>query len=205
MRSPTEEVKQAQKTTHKVSRLETEPPYVKLYLDCLSKFKGMQVSFNPILNEFLKRATYADPDDETGGQVIYCTKIMKEIIAKKCEVSFKRVEQAITEFVKKGIFSRIGVGTYQVNPYLFGRGEWKDIRKIRATFDFNTGEAIADIVKDEEAKMTTATEALEEQYQQKIKRLASQFDEKQMAFADLPTRPATITVTAPDTLSATTI
>ena len=31
------------------SKLPDEPPFVKLYLDCLCKFKDMQISFNPIL------------------------------------------------------------------------------------------------------------------------------------------------------------
>lgn len=145
------------------SKLPDEPPFVKLYLDCLCKFKDMQISFNPILIEFLKNASYADIDSDNGGQVIYMNKMLKENIAKKCNVSLKRVEQAITEFVKKGIMRRIGVGTYQFNPNLFGFGRWSDIYNIRAVFDFGTGQAVAQIVKNEEEQMNEATEKIDTQ------------------------------------------
>jgi len=145
------------------SKLPDEPPFVKLYLDCLCKFKDMQISFNPILIEFLKNASYADIDNDNGGQVIYMNKMLKENIAKKCNVSLKRVEQAITEFVKKGIMRRIGVGTYQFNPNLFGFGRWSDIYNIRAVFDFGTGQAVAQIVKNEEEQMNEATEKIDTQ------------------------------------------
>lgn len=145
------------------SKLPDEPPFVKLYLDCLCKFKDMQISFNPILIEFLKNASYADIDSDNGGQVIYMNKMLKENIAKKCNVSLKRVEQAITEFVKKGIMRRIGVGTYQFNPNLFGFGRWSDIYNIRAIFDFGTGQAVAQIVKNEEEQMNEATEKIDTQ------------------------------------------
>ena len=145
------------------SKLPDEPPFVKLYLDCLCKFKDMQISFNPILIEFLKNASYADIDSDNGGQVIYMNKMLKANIAKKCNVSLKRVEQAITEFVKKGIMRRIGVGTYQFNPNLFGFGRWSDIYNIRAVFDFGTGQAVAQIVKNEEEQMNEATEKIDTQ------------------------------------------
>jgi len=172
--SDTGEVKQAQRTTHKVLRLEAEPSYVKLYLDHLSHFKGLQVSLNPILIEILKHTTYADDDTAEQGQIFVSAKLIKETIAKRCGVSLARVNQALTQFVKADILSRLAPGVYQVNPYLFGKGEWKDIKQIRATFNYNTGEVVADIVKDEEIEMATATEVLEKKYQQKIKELASQ-------------------------------
>ena len=56
------------------SRLPKEPPFVKLYLDCLSKFKDVQFSFNPILLEFLKRASYADEITESCG----CNKMQRK-------------------------------------------------------------------------------------------------------------------------------
>ena len=150
----TGEVTQEAHKTSKTIRFETEPPYIKLYLDCLSRFKDMQVSFNPILVEFLKRASYAD--DLDGGQIIFTNKGMKDIIAKNCNVSYKRVEQALTEFVKKDIFKRVALACYQVNPYLFGKGDWKNIKNIRATFNFGTGEALAEIVKNEEKALDDA-------------------------------------------------
>lgn len=123
-------------------KVEGEPDFVKLYLDCLSTFKGFSKSLNPILLEFLRCMSYANT--ENGGQIIYVNAAMKKNIAKKLNKSIDRINQALTDFVKKGILARLDTGMYQVNPYLFGRGQWKDVRALRATFDFNTGEIKAE-------------------------------------------------------------
>lgn len=150
-------------------RYSKEPNYVKLYLDHLSRFKGLQLSLNPILAEFLKHTSYAEPMDENGGMVLFLNKPLKEIIAKRCEVSLSRVDHAVTEFVKKGYMRRLDLGMYQFNPFFFGKGEWKDIENIRATFDYGTGEAIAEIVKTEEQAMNIATEEIARNTKEKLK------------------------------------
>lgn len=168
----TGEVQEENKERTTKAVLPKEPPFVKLYLDCLSKFKDIQLSFNPILIEFLKRASWADDDNNNGGQILYLNKRLKQNIATKCNVSLNRVEHAITEFVKKGYMFRLDVGTYQFSADLFGKGDWGDIYKIRniqANFDFGTGKAIATIVRDEEQEMNNATEEIAMQTEEKIR------------------------------------
>ncbi len=126
-----------------------EPPFIKLYLDCLCDFKGLSKSLNPILLEFLKYMTYANTSDPNGGQIIYLNAALKKNIAIATGKTVKRVEQAITDFVKTGVFARIATGTYQVNAELFGKGDWKDIKNIRATFDFAKGTVETEIIKDD--------------------------------------------------------
>lgn len=154
------------------ARMPQEPPFIKLYLDCLAKFKDVQISFNPILAEMLKRASYADEEIENGGFVLYLNKQLKTVIANKCKVSLNRVEHALTEFVKKGYMYRIGVGSYQFNTEIFGKGSWSDIyniRTIQAKFDFGAGTVVANIVKDEEQAMDKATDEIANQSEKKLK------------------------------------
>lgn len=127
-----------------------EPPFIKLYLDCLCDFKGLSKSLNPILLEFLRYMTYANIQDPNGGQVIYLNAQLKRNIASATGKTVKRIEQAITDFVKTGVFRRIATGTYQVNADLFGKGDWKDIKNIRATFDFKNGIVEAEMITEEE-------------------------------------------------------
>lgn len=158
------------------ARIPTEPPFIKVYLDCLAKFKDVQFSFNPILLEFLKRASYADEENINGGLVISLTKYTKETIAKKCDVSLNRVEHALTEFVKKGYFYRIAVATYQLNADLFGKGHWNDIyniRTIQANFDFKAGTVIAKIVREEEEAMNKATDGIAEHSKEQLTEMAN--------------------------------
>jgi hypothetical protein len=132
-----------------IHRRGAEPPFIKLYLDCICNFKGLSKSLNPILIEFLKYMTYANTSENNGGQIIYLNAEMKRQIALSTGKTVKRVEQAITDFVKTGVFRRIATSTYQVNAELFGKGDWKDIKNIRATFDFGTGEVQAEIIKED--------------------------------------------------------
>lgn len=136
-----------------IHKRSTEPPFVKLYLDCLCDFKGLSKSLNPILLEFLRYMTYANTLDPNGGQIIYLNAALKRNIATSTGKTVKRVEQAITEFIKAGIFTRIATSTYQVNADLFGKGDWKDIkniRNIRATFDFGNRIIETEIITDGE-------------------------------------------------------
>ena len=57
---------------------------------------------------------------------------------------------------------------FQFNPFLFGLGEWADIENIRATFDYGTGEVIAEIVKNEEAAMNKATAEIAEHSKEQL-------------------------------------
>lgn len=138
---------------HKAIVNNNEPNFVKLYLEDLEAFNGVQVSMSPVLNEFLKYSTYADPTQENGGMILICNKALKEIVASACNVSLSRVDHCVTEFVKKGYMTRIKTGLYQFNPFLFGKGDWKDISKIRATYNYQTDKVIAEIVHSEEEKM----------------------------------------------------
>ena len=160
-------------TTKKTYSFPKEPNYIKLYFDHLNAFNGIQVSMSPILYDFLKYSTYADPEDENGGMILICNKALKERVAKTCEVSLSRVDHAITEFVKKEYMTRLGTGLYQFNPFLFGKGDWRDVYKIRATYDYTNGEVIADIVHSEEQKMNEATEIIEKETNEEIKKIGA--------------------------------
>lgn len=148
------------KADTKISMIPKEPKFIKVYLDCLLVFNDLSKSLNPILLELLQFMTYAG-SDKHGGNMIYMNKALKAAVAKNTGVSEKRVEQAITGFVKAQIFRRVATSTYQVNPYLFARGDWREVQNIRATFDFankevkssweNTkGEVVADGPDDDE-------------------------------------------------------
>lgn len=139
-----------------IHRYSNEPAYIKLYLDCISQLNGFSKSLNPILVEFLKYMTYADRHLNDGGQIIYLNGQLKREIAKATGKTVKRIEQAITDFCKAKIFKRIATSTYQVNPYLFGKGDWKDIKNIRATIDFGakTVENL-EIIKSEQEQADT--------------------------------------------------
>jgi hypothetical protein len=93
----TGEVASKKTTTQRDTVIAVEPNYVKLYLDCLATYYSVPVSSSPILLALLSIATYANKEN---GLIIFLNKMLKEKIAKQCNVSLTRVEHAITDFVK---------------------------------------------------------------------------------------------------------
>lgn len=131
--SETGEIK-SRKTTFEFTK---EPAYVKLYFDCLGvyiKNDGLTSSLNDMLVEVLKRSTYAEE-----GQMVYLNTFTKEQVCKATGKSMERMKQAIRIWVNNKILVRVARGVYQVNPYIFGKGEWRNIANLRATFDFTGG------------------------------------------------------------------
>lgn len=58
------------------------------------------------------------------------------------ELGFNTVQSLnnnINKLVKEGIMIRKGTGTYEMNPFLFGRGSWDNIKKIRFQVIFEEG------------------------------------------------------------------
>lgn len=143
----TGEIFEEQEVTH--IKVGTEPNYVKLYIKTLLTFKDLSANLNPVLIEFLAYMSYADVENEHGGQLIYVNSDMKKSIAKKLDLKVDSINKGLYKFVSAGIFRRVGTGTYQVNSNLFGKGEWKDVKGIRASFDFKTGEAVTEIETSE--------------------------------------------------------
>lgn len=142
----TGEVTNQEKITHVT--IETEPNYVKLYINTLLAFKELPSTMNALLVELLSYMTYANGEADSGGQLIIISGYVKQQIAAKLNFKLNTVEHNITRLIKSGILKRLGSSTYQVNPYMFGKGEWKDIKAIQATFNFNTGEIKAEIEKN---------------------------------------------------------
>jgi predicted transcriptional regulator len=135
-----------------VVRMADEPDFVKLYIDCVFTVKGVRKGINPIFLAFLEHMSYADINTKYGGQVIYVNKAMKSAIAEKLGLKIDSINKALSELVRSGIFKRVETGTYQVNPNIIGRGQWTDIKNIRAIFDFKNREIMADIIHEDEEK-----------------------------------------------------
>lgn len=133
------EVTETQKTSSKIVKLPKEPNFVKLYFDQLGVAFGVSKGLSPILLKLVEFATYANKNDKEGGMLLYLNKPLKERIAEDLNVSVKRIENAITQFVKSNYMRRIERGAYQFNPALFGKGDWSDIGEIRAIYSYKAG------------------------------------------------------------------
>jgi hypothetical protein len=138
-----------ERTTKKIL-LAQEPTYIKLYLNTLLTFKELPKQMSSLLFELLNLMTFANKEAKHGGQLIVLNMFVKEEITERLGMKMSTFKNNLTEFVKSGILKRVGNSTYQANPEMFGRGEWADIKVIRATFDFNAQTVEASIEANED-------------------------------------------------------
>jgi hypothetical protein len=142
--------KTTQQQTNQKIKVAQEPDYIKLYLSTLLTFKDLPKQMSTLLLEVLKLMSYADPTCKHGGQLISLNAYNKKLLTTKLDIKMNTLDQNLTKFVKAGILKRVGYGTFQANPNMFGRGEWLDIKAIRATFDFNAQTVAAEIDGNEQ-------------------------------------------------------
>lgn len=143
-----------------IRKMEDEPAYIKLYIDDLGKVLGLQDSHRKILMLVAASVDYEGIVSMAIGR--------KARIAATLECSVKTVDNAVIEFTKQGILKRIGRGEYELNPNLFAKGAWREIRERRQSFVMtvnytHNGREVKTrlMTKAEEAKTETAQQQME--------------------------------------------
>lgn len=117
-----------------ISGPQREPPYVKVYLGSLDSLRTLPLYCWPVLLWLLQKAPYAtqNPYFEIGSPT-------RAYIAEETGVKISSVNHAVADLVKYGAILRVRRGLYQLNPQFFGRGEWKEIARLREMTRINAG------------------------------------------------------------------
>lgn len=128
-----------------------EPSYIKLYLQDVLYFSDMPSKHAKILYALLKRASYAG--DKNGMQVTLSSGLKRIIIQELNMKNIGSIDNALTDLTKGKILYRVETGVYNFNPWLFGKGDWQDISKLRMEVDYNdikgrTFKAVCDYQKE---------------------------------------------------------
>ena len=118
-----------QKTSVEKSVVEGEPNFVKLYIDDILKLKDIPKASNDVLNILVKNMSY--------GNVVVMIKPIKDMIAEETGLKLNTINKAIQNLHEAGILIRKNKSIYLVDPNLFGKGKWEDIKKLRLTIDYN--------------------------------------------------------------------
>lgn len=126
-----------------------EPSYIKLYLGDITYLHNVPKGAEIVLHELLKYVTY-------GTQEITILSHQKQQIASSTGLSIRTVDNRIQDLANKGIIERVSRGIYKLNPYLFGKGDWKTIDQLR------TQNIHLQIVYDAETNTRVIRGALEE-------------------------------------------
>jgi hypothetical protein len=109
-----------------ISTAPAEPNYLKLYVDdlgLLNKLSGGET------RALIHIAALANYDGE-----IVLPLVIKKRVAEKSGVKVQSISDILTKLISKGILKRIDKTLYLLNPDLFARGKWREIRERRKAF-----------------------------------------------------------------------
>lgn len=110
--------------------IEQEPPFVKLYLSDVIRLKDLPPATSTVLHAILQVMNYQS-------KVMLMGFIKKEM-CDNLGMGMNTLNKAIDNLHKSDILIRIATGYYVVDPELFGKGSWKDIKNIRLQIDYST-------------------------------------------------------------------
>lgn len=108
------------------SKIPSEPPYVKLYIDDLGSILGLEKGEKRVL---LSLACSIDYEGS-----VSVTSTRRQRLAERCQLSVKSFNNAISALATKGLIKVIGRGEYELNPKLFAKGDWRQVYARRRAF-----------------------------------------------------------------------
>ena len=109
--------------SEKLFNIPSEPPFVKLYVQDIVKLNNLPKGNSGVLYELIKVVDYQNE--------INLNPRIKQRICSILNIKPSSLNNAISKLLKKNIICRLGRGSYFLNPNLFAKGSWSDIRKMR--------------------------------------------------------------------------
>jgi hypothetical protein len=110
--------------------VESEPAYIKLYIQDIGILNKITGKSNEVLLEFIRHMGY--------NNVIPTYKPIKQMIAKKLNISLHTVDKAVKMLKKNGLFIPFARGMYIADPNLFAKGKWSDIKNLRLVIQYDS-------------------------------------------------------------------
>lgn len=123
------------KKANKVLSWGDEPAYIKLYLQDIMYFADIPKQYASVTACLLKRISYAGDED---GMCVTLVPRIKQAICN--EMGWKRVsslDNALQKLLAGKILFRVDRSMYRFNPYIFGKGDWQDISRLRLEINYD--------------------------------------------------------------------
>lgn len=109
---------------------ETEPAFVKLYIDDIRRLNDLPQYANKLMYALARSMGYSN--------IVSMYKPIKVLICQETGIAMESLNRAVKLLKKTGILIPVGEGRglYRMDPNLFGRGKWEDIKKLRLSIDY---------------------------------------------------------------------
>ena len=118
-------------TSEKVTQtlIDREPPHVKIYIEDIARINALPPSAANVLNLLVQNMGY--------NNMIPMLKPFKEVICKQLDIKTNTLDKIIKELKDKEILFPFARGLYILDPNLFAKGKWEDIRNLRLTISYD--------------------------------------------------------------------
>ncbi len=113
-----------------VTFADREPDFVKLYVSDISRMHGLPPSTDKVLLEIIGQMGYTN--------IFAAYAPIKRHFCNILGISMDTLNKSIDQLFKKGLLIRVERGMYMVDPNLFARGKWEDIKKLRLVIEYDT-------------------------------------------------------------------
>lgn len=120
----------------------SEPAYLKVYQEGMYILNKITFTSVSLVFDLGFLANYPVGEDaEKGGTIDLTPRVRKELLVKH-GLSASRFQAILSELVAIDFMVRIDRGSYQINPCVFARGQWKYISRACAAYLENKTKAI---------------------------------------------------------------
>ena len=109
--------------------VDKEPDFAKMYFTDLIRIAQLEKSSLLVLLVLCKEMGY--------NNIIAINKSKKERVSKELKISTRTFEGCVLKLYKAGFLIKIAHGEYLVDPSLFARGNWKEIKNLQLTITYN--------------------------------------------------------------------
>lgn len=134
-----------EKLEQTIVKLPSEPPYMKFYFEEVHRLFDLKDSSEIVLIELAMNSNFEG--------LISIGKRAKEIIMQRRNMKKQTIDNALQDLNKKGLIKRVSRGEYEINPHIFAKGDWANIKNRRKYFD-NGMEINVNIKINKNAKRT---------------------------------------------------
>lgn len=112
-----------------------EPAYIKMYLQDIMYLNDIPKKYAALTACLLRRMSYASEEE---GMCVVLVPMTKKAICQ--ELGWQRVtslNNALQKLIDGKIIYRVARGVFKMNPYLFGKGEWQDVSRLRMEINYS--------------------------------------------------------------------
>jgi hypothetical protein len=112
----------------------SEPAYIKVYQEGLSILSKIKFASIALILDLAFLADYpAGEEAEKGGTIDLTPRVRKELLARH-DLSASRFQATLSELIAVDFMVRVDRGSYQINPCVLARGQWKYVSRACAGY-----------------------------------------------------------------------